>query len=80
MADETAAETERSYQKIIQTADKYFADANLAQAKEYYERALTLKQNDPYPKGKLLEISQKIKEREDAAAAEKAKTNGMHSC
>jgi tetratricopeptide (TPR) repeat protein len=73
MADETLAETERSYQKLIQTADKHFADDNLAEAKVLYQRALTFKQSDPYPKGKLLEISQKTKEKEDAAAAERAK-------
>lgn len=49
-------EAEREYMKIIEAADKNFDKASYDKAKNYYERALTLKNNDPYPKQKLAEI------------------------
>jgi epidermal growth factor receptor substrate 15 len=44
------------YQKIISKADEYFGKLKYDKAKELYERALTLKSSDPYPKLKLDEI------------------------
>lgn len=44
------------YNKLIKTADNNFNKKNYDKAKEYYERALTLRATDQYPKDKLLEI------------------------
>lgn len=44
------------YKKLLSVADKKFNEKDYLKAKEYYERALTIKSNDPYPKAKLLEI------------------------
>lgn len=49
-------EAEREYRKIIEAGDKNFNIASYDKAKDYYNRALTLKANDPYPKQKLEEI------------------------
>lgn len=52
----SSAQEEREYQKIIDAADKRFNDEDYDKAKEYYNRALSLRSNDPYPKEKLEEI------------------------
>jgi epidermal growth factor receptor substrate 15 len=44
------------YRKIITTADKDFDAKNYNKAKELYERAISLKPSDQYPKDKLKEI------------------------
>lgn len=49
-------EAEREYRKIIEAGDKNFILASYDKAREYYNRALTLKSGDPYPKQKLEEI------------------------
>jgi epidermal growth factor receptor substrate 15 len=46
----------KSYQKIILKADEKFDAVDYAGAKSLYERALSFKPNDPYPKKKLAEI------------------------
>jgi len=44
------------YEKVVKAGDKNFDKKDYTKAKEYYERALTFKANDPYPKKKLKEI------------------------
>ncbi len=49
-------EAEREYRKIIDAADKNFNRETYDKAKDYYQRALRIKNDDPYPKQKLAEI------------------------
>lgn len=49
-------EAEREYQKIIAAADKNFDSKNWEKAKDYYQRALNNRRDDPYPKQRLNEI------------------------
>jgi len=56
MKQATSANENRQYDKIIKTADEYLAAKNYDKAKGLYERALTLKPGDEYPKSKLAEI------------------------
>ncbi|MBI2259880.1 MAG: hypothetical protein HYU67_13405 [Flavobacteriia bacterium] len=44
------------YQKIITKADEFFGNTKYDRAKELYERALSLRNTDSYPKQKLAEI------------------------
>ena len=47
---------EAAYRKVVDKADEYFAAANYEKAKKLYERALTLRSYDTYPKNQLDEI------------------------
>ena len=49
-------QAEKEYQKIINAGDKYFELANYSKSKEYYERAISVRSNDVYPKERLSEI------------------------
>lgn len=49
-------EAEREYRKIIAAADKNFDIENWDKAKDYYQRALNNRRDDPYPKQRLNEI------------------------
>ncbi len=53
---ESNKEVDASYRKLLTVADKKLASKDYDKAKEYYERALTIRSNDPYPKTKLKEI------------------------
>lgn len=49
-------EAEEQYQKLLSNADKSFEEKNWTKAKDYYNRALNMRNADPYPKKKLKEI------------------------
>ncbi|MDH4473587.1 MAG: hypothetical protein QE487_13340 [Fluviicola sp.] len=49
-------EVEREYQKILTAADKNFDKKDYDQAKNLYNRAISFRANDPYPKQRLAEI------------------------
>jgi epidermal growth factor receptor substrate 15 len=54
---ESASLANQQYQKILDVADNHFKDKNYEKALEYYNRALTIKSNDPYPKNRIEEIN-----------------------
>lgn len=56
MSSEAGKEVEEQYKKLIGIADKNFNELNWEKAKEYYNRAITMKKSDPYPKKKLDQI------------------------
>ena len=47
---------EKNYQKIIAKADEHFASKSYEKAKKMYNRALSIKPSDQYPKNQLKEI------------------------
>lgn len=60
MQDETNAEVEQNYQKIITKADGLKGEERYDEAITYYNNALKLKPSDPYPKQQIEAIN-KIK-------------------
>ncbi len=50
-------QAEKEYRKIINAADKYFNLANYDKSIGYYNRAVSVRSNDPYPKQRLAEIN-----------------------
>lgn len=54
--EESEKEAEKQYLKILAKADDFFDSENWEKAKGMYERALTFRANDQYPKDKLVEI------------------------
>jgi len=49
-------ERQKEYQKIIDAGDKYFALGDYEKSKEYFSRAKSVRNEDPYPRKKLDEI------------------------
>ncbi|MGV6861705.1 MAG: tetratricopeptide repeat protein [Putridiphycobacter sp.] len=72
MKEESEAEVEKNYQKIIKKADEFFNAEDYDNAKSYYERALGFKPNDQYPKDQLAEIQKRINEKNNAENAAEA--------
>jgi epidermal growth factor receptor substrate 15 len=60
MKEETLNEQERSYRKIVDKADQLKNAKDYENAISYYERALTIKANDPYPAQMIKEIREEI--------------------
>ena len=58
--EKTRAQAEAQYQKVLDKADEYFDEENWDKAIGLYERAISLKENDQYPKDKIDEINQII--------------------
>jgi hypothetical protein len=56
--EEINIEKEIQYQRIIKKADDCFQQKDFLKAKEYYQRAVTFRPSDPYPKQKLKEIDE----------------------
>lgn len=54
---ESIALVHQQYQKILDVADNYFKNRNYEKALEYYNRALSIKSSDPYPKSRVKEIN-----------------------
>lgn len=54
---ESVSLANQQYQKILDVADGHFKDKNYEKALEYYNRALSIKSNDSYPKNKIEEIN-----------------------
>ncbi|HQF01955.1 MAG TPA: hypothetical protein PKZ05_07805 [Bacteroidales bacterium] len=48
---------EESYVKAINNGDKYFVEKDFIQAKAFFEKALSLKSEEPYPQIKINEIN-----------------------
>ncbi len=63
---------EKNYQKNIQMADGFFNTQQYENARMYYKRALTYK-DDQYPKNQLLQIDKILSDMNDADAALAAK-------
>jgi epidermal growth factor receptor substrate 15 len=56
MKTETSDTEQKEYQKIITKANEYFDGKNYEKSKGLYERALSIKPGDAYPKQRLEEI------------------------
>ncbi len=56
LREQAEADKDRVYRNIINGADDKFENKNYAKAKELYERAVTQRPSDPYPKQRLKEI------------------------
>jgi epidermal growth factor receptor substrate 15 len=69
MQNESLAEEQRIYQKIVDKADGFRDVKSYDEAITYYKKALSFREDDPYPKEEIEKI-EKIKA--DAAAAEAA--------
>ena len=66
VADE---ELDKQYQKIVEVADKMYADKNYNKALELYRRAKGLKPTDPYPPEQIRKVEE---DRMTAASKEKS--------
>src|SRR3990172_65942 len=68
---------ETKYNKAIQTADDYFKNKDFVNAKTFYENALKLKEDEKYPKDKIMLceklIADKLKKEADSLYKESLK-------
>lgn len=65
--DSSAKAEQEQYQKILGVGQKSIDEKNYPKAIEMYNRALTFRANDPFPKQKLAEIDLLMKAEKDAA-------------
>lgn len=63
-------EIEDQYQKLLSTADGYFDAGSYLRAKALYERALSIKPKDPYPKERIQEIDQILNDQKNSEPIE----------
>lgn len=75
--EETEAEVIREYKKIIAKADGNFDSKDYSKAKDYYQRALSLRANDPYPKQRLDEIEAILNPKAVVASKEPQKPKAL---
>ena len=68
---DAAAKLEEDYETAIKTADDGFNSKDYATAQSNYEKALSLKSEEQYPKDKIAEIAQINAEEEAALMAQK---------
>ena len=57
------SERDREYQRFIDLADESYRNNELAVARGWYNRALSQKDNENYPKEQLREIERRVAER-----------------
>ncbi|HKL33665.1 MAG TPA: hypothetical protein VJ919_14085, partial [Tangfeifania sp.] len=57
------SQRDRDYQQFINLADSTFRENQLAVARGWYNRALSVKSNEPYPRNQLQEIQKRVEER-----------------
>nr|WP_321486181.1 hypothetical protein [uncultured Draconibacterium sp.] len=63
LGDMMLSERDREYQRFIDLADESFRNNELAVARGWYNRALSQKDNENYPKEQLREIERRVAER-----------------
>ena len=68
-------QADEGYRKLLGVADEKFNNKDYLKAKEYYERALGIKSNDPYPKKKLEEIERLLNPVKENIVATVSQTN-----
>ena len=64
---------EQAYNNAITEADQYFRDQNYPAAKAAYQKALTFKPSESYPRTKIAEIDRAISEKQQLLAQQQAK-------
>ena len=69
-----SSQLDRDYQKLVDVADSTFRDNQYALARGWYNRALSVKANENYPKDQLKEIENKIAERMAAQSGQQFET------
>ena len=74
MQETSAMEALKQYNKIIEVADKMYADKNYLKAIELYRRAERMKQDDPYPPEQIAKV-----EADRMAALDEEKTNNKYN-
>jgi tetratricopeptide (TPR) repeat protein len=76
MNEKSVDEISKQYNKILSAADKYFDDQKYHKAKDLYERALTIKPGDDYPKQRLEEIEKILNPNKNIASSGGMKNYG----
>ena len=66
-----SSQMDRDYQQFVDLADSTFRANQLAVSRGWYNRALTLKPNESYPKEQISEIQKKITDRQAGQAGQR---------